>query len=310
MPDTTHPNGGKMQGRVLLVEDDRMSRMLVTGHIEQLGYTVESAGNGVDAYTMLRENPARADIVVSDRMMPVMDGLALTRRIKRDPALQALPVVLLTGAAEAADIADGVAAGAFYYLTKPVEPALLAQVLESARKEIVRTQRIREVLASHQGAFSNMQEVKFALTAPSEVEGVAGLLASLAPVPEKILPGLIDLISNAVEHGRLRIGLEVKQCLMESGQFEAEVQRRLQDSAYGGIVLASAVRAQDGIRFMVKDPGAGFNWRRFIHPDPSRANAASGRGIARAAIIFDRVVYNEEGNLAVALHTPRRAERW
>lgn len=101
---------------VLVVEDSVTSRMLLKAVLESSGYRVLTAVDGQEALVRLRgELP---DVVVSDVQMPRMDGLELTRRIREDKALAALPVILVTSLDSPADRERGVDAGASAYIVK------------------------------------------------------------------------------------------------------------------------------------------------------------------------------------------------
>ncbi|AQR61906.1 hypothetical protein BZG35_09775 [Brevundimonas sp. LM2] len=294
--------------RVLLVDDDRLVLMMMTDVLERLGHSVETAQNGAEAYAMIRERPDRADVVLADRMMPIMDGLALTRRLKREVATRLLPVILLTGASAPSDQAEGLAAGAFYYLPKPVDDALLDRVIGAAMQEHDSQKRIRQTLRTHQTAFANLQVAQFTLDRPDEVEGVASLLASMAPDPERAFQGLNALIGNAIEHGLYQIGRTAKEELTARGAFQAELQRRA--SGVSGTVEASGTRKAEGIHYLVKDPGPGFAWRTRIGADPSTARSKGGRGVARAAVLFDTLAYNAAGNAVAGLMRHEKTETW
>lgn len=298
--------------RVLLVEDDRASLLSIEAQFSDLGYAVETAGNGAEAYAMLKEDAERADIVVTDRMMPVLDGLALTRRLKREPATMNIPVVMLTGATTEDEISAGIEAGAFYYLTKPPVPGLVASVLASAMQEVKRQSEVRSQVGAHQAAFQNMQIARFTLSRPHEVEPVVSMLASMHSDPQKAIQGIFELIQNGVEHGIYRLGLSDKIELVKKGQLQGELARRARDPVYAhGRVEATGVRRDDGIVFTVKDNGPGFNWRPFMRSDPTRSNAVCGRGITRAAnFAFARVNYNEAGNVVAAFLPEKERVKW
>lgn len=296
--------------KVLLVEDDRMARMMNQSMLERLGYLVECAGNGVEAYTMLRENPRRADMVVSDRMMPILDGLALVRRLKREKATSMLPVILLTSASEVEDISSGIEAGAFYYLTKPVAEPVIDRVLKAAWSHVGRQLSIKTKLQSHQAAFTNMQMMQFVLSKPPEIEPVASLLASICGEPERVMPGLFELLQNGLEHGLMGLGFEEKQKLIMERRFDEEFARRAASLGPNKRVEASAVRKEGKITFLVKDSGKGFAWQKFLRPDPARAMAVCGRGIARASTVFSELKYNQQGNMAIAVVEEGKDEIW
>ncbi len=302
---------GKSLGRVLIVDDDRMGLTMLTSMVEELGYTVETAVNGAEAYTLLREDAGRADLVITDRMMPVMDGLALTRRLKRDPETSDIPIVMLTGATEASDVAAGLEAGAFYYLVKPAAEQLVISVLQSAMQEVRRKRKVSEKIGAHQSAFGNVRILRMALAVPQDIEPVCSLLSSVHPTPDKVVQGIYELVQNAVEHGLLRFGLQEKQRLLAMGSWRETLAERSSDPAFRGEVEATIIRKEDALILTVKDPGPGFNWRQHLTVDPARSSALCGRGIARAnSLIFDKLVYNDVGNEATALMRLQKPAKW
>ncbi|MBP1849717.1 response regulator [Rhizobium halophytocola] len=311
-PVATETPKARAAGRILLVDDDRVGLAMLKSMLEALHYEVETAVNGAEAYTLLREDPGRADLVVTDRMMPVMDGLALTRRLKRDAQTAAIPVVLLTGASAADDISAGIEAGAFYYLAKPADQHLVTTVLESAMREVGRRRDLADKLGTNQAAFQNVQILRMTLSRPEETEPVCGLLASLHHQPEKIVQGIFELVQNAVEHGLLRFGLEAKAKFLATGQWQQALMTRSRDPAYQqGQVEATMIRQANALILTVKDPGPGFKWRPYLGADPSRASALCGRGISRAnTLIFDRIAYNQTGNEVTAILQLDKKTKW
>lgn len=297
---------------VLIVDDDRSSLLMLESRISRLGYNVITAVNGAEAYAHLRNDPGCADVVVTDRMMPVLDGLGLTRRLKREAATKHIPVVMLTGATDAEDISTGIEAGAFYYLTKPPEEKLVASVLRSAMADVKRQGKLRSDLSNHQAAFANLQVVKFKLRLPHEVDPVVSLLASMQENPNRTLQGIYELVQNAVEHGVLRFGYEAKAQHLSDGTWQDALGARAVDPQYAaGAVEVTSMRSDDGIYVTVKDNGPGFDWKSFIRTDPSRSTAPCGRGISRAANgVFDKLVYDETGNQAVAFVAPSPRINW
>ena len=102
--------------RVLVVDDSitvrEVERQLLANH----GYLVEVAVDGMEGWNLVREG--RFDLVVSDIDMPRLNGIELVRRIKADPRLQAIPVVIVSYKDREEDRLRGLEAGANYYLTK------------------------------------------------------------------------------------------------------------------------------------------------------------------------------------------------
>lgn len=110
------PSRASGPSRVLVVDDSLTSRTLARNILSAAGYSVEVAVDGADAWNRLAHHTF--DLLVTDVEMPGMDGLALTRRVRQDPQLKHLPVVLVTSRGAAADVQAGAAAGADDYLVK------------------------------------------------------------------------------------------------------------------------------------------------------------------------------------------------
>lgn len=84
-----------MTRTALVVDDSMLIRHTVCRFLEDRGYTVESATNGVDALERLKE--LRPDILITDMMMPKMDGTELITQLKKNPALARIPIIVLAG---------------------------------------------------------------------------------------------------------------------------------------------------------------------------------------------------------------------
>ncbi len=114
---------------VLVVEDNADLRAFVRGHLADR-YRVVEAADGVAGLAAAREHGP--DLVLSDVMMPEMDGVALTRALKADARLSDVPILLLTARADEASVLEGLDAGADDYLAKPFSPAELRARVDNA----------------------------------------------------------------------------------------------------------------------------------------------------------------------------------
>lgn len=119
--------------RVLVIEDDEtLGRMIARLLVDVADVYV--APNGAAALDWLLSEPA-PDVVVTDLMMPEVDGLAVTRILRRDPQLRSIPVLMLTARASETDLSLGIHAGAQEYVSKPFRAAdLRAKVLRLVRQ--------------------------------------------------------------------------------------------------------------------------------------------------------------------------------
>jgi CheY-like chemotaxis protein len=117
-------------GRVLVVDDERLNRMVLRRALEAEGRTVSEAPNGRVALQILAAEPI--DVVLLDLVMPELDGYQTLAAIKASPALDHVPVIVISGVDELESVVRCIEAGATDYLMKPFEPALLRARLESS----------------------------------------------------------------------------------------------------------------------------------------------------------------------------------
>ena len=105
--------------KVLICEDSFTTRELERSIFEAAGYEVETANDGAQGLTKLREG-LQVDAVVTDVQMPNMTGFQLTKAIKSDASLQHIPVIIVTSLERDEEKAEGIEAGADAYITKSV----------------------------------------------------------------------------------------------------------------------------------------------------------------------------------------------
>lgn len=103
--------------RILVAEDDPDVRRMLQHVLKQLGDVV-SANNGQEALELAKAGP-RPDLIVTDVMMPRMDGITFSRSLKKIPGLSHVPILMLTAKGGPRDMITGINAGARFYITKP-----------------------------------------------------------------------------------------------------------------------------------------------------------------------------------------------
>jgi two-component system phosphate regulon response regulator PhoB len=122
-----------MAPEVLVVEDEPDIQALIVHHLTRDGFRCRTAADGAEALARLRAGVP--DLVVLDLMLPGMDGLELTRRVRADPAWAGLPIIMLTAKADEVDRIVGLELGADDYVAKPFSPKeLLARVRAVLRR--------------------------------------------------------------------------------------------------------------------------------------------------------------------------------
>ena len=166
---------------ILVVDDSRLQALLLKNLLQDHGYAVTVAGNGEEAIAGVRVQ--RPDLVISDIVMPVMNGYEMCRAIKDDADLKDLPVVLLTTLSDEDDILLGLTASADLYLTKPYSPAYLLSSISALLQR-----------ADAPGADSDYLEMP-----------IGGAMHVITAGRRQMLSLLLSTYGNAVEQNRALI---------------------------------------------------------------------------------------------------------
>jgi adenylate cyclase len=152
-------------GSLLVVDDNRVNRLLLGRALEQLGHAVAFAENGREALEALRQRPV--DLVLLDIEMPEMDGYQTLAALAADPRLRDVPVVMMSSVEEVDSVARCIEMGAEDYLFKPVNPVLLkARVAASLEKK-----RLRDLQRELFRKFATAEVADEVLTAGGALEG-------------------------------------------------------------------------------------------------------------------------------------------
>jgi class 3 adenylate cyclase len=115
--------------RILIVDDNETNRCLLTTRLGAEGYETPEAENGERALAIVHE--IAPDVILLDVMMPKIDGFEVCRRLKSDPTLGFVPIIMVTARTDSKDVVTGLSAGADEYLTKPIDHAALVARVRS-----------------------------------------------------------------------------------------------------------------------------------------------------------------------------------
>ena len=203
-----------------------------------------------------------------------------------------------TAAGSTQQIKEGLDAGAFYYLTKPFAKDVLLAIVQAAVRDSLAYHEAQEDMEAQGISLSFMQSGVFRVRTLKDVQALATVLAKACPDPLKVIAGLSDLLVNGVEHGNLGITYDEKTTLLETGEWPAEVTRRLSlPENANKWVNVTFERFPEEIHLTIKDQGQGFDWEKYIEISPDLAFATHGRGIAMAkALSFDHLEYRGNGS--------------
>jgi DNA-binding response OmpR family regulator len=176
--------------RILVVDDNPDNLEILGTRLARQGYEIATARDGEEALAMVRAAPP--DLILLDIMMPGLGGIEVCRRIKSDPSLPFVPVVMITARGDSRDIVAGLEAGGDEYLAKPVDAAaLVARVKSMLRiKELHDTTREQATrLAAQAGELSELNR-----TLEQRVERQVAQLERLGRLKRFFSPQIADLI--------------------------------------------------------------------------------------------------------------------
>ncbi|MBF0163784.1 MAG: response regulator [Magnetococcales bacterium] len=297
----------RAHARILLVEDEALTATILRELLEAHGHSVRHCSDGEDAWLQLDADSTGIDVILLDRNMPKLDGMGLLKRIKQDPRLVHIPVILETVQSDQESILEGLRQGAYYYLTKPWQPQVLLAVVQTALHQFEEVRHLIERVRCAQRPLSLFQTGSFSLRNMEEGRLLANYLAHVCPEPERAILGLQELLVNAIEHGNLEISYAEKGRLLLAGEWQREIERRLQWPQFRERRVEVRFDRDPGfLRFTIIDQGQGFDWRSYLDFAPERAFDLHGRGIAMAGkFSFDALQYHGAGNVVTAIiHTP------
>ncbi|MBW4522276.1 MAG: response regulator transcription factor [Scytolyngbya sp. HA4215-MV1] len=202
--------------KILVVDDDATLRMALTRYLEKRGYVVQNVDSGVAALVLFEEDPP--DVVVSDVMMPEMDGFEFCRRLRASRLGQLVPFIFLSSRGELEDRVQGHSMGADDYLIKPFEPKELLAKIEA---QLERTRRIHAEIVRLMQQASMLPE-----TPPSAV--VTPNPLPLTPAEEKVFWEVIQGYTNKQIGDRLFVSPRTVQTHLSNILSKLQLENRSQ----------------------------------------------------------------------------------
>ena len=191
--------------RILIVEDDEEIRQYVSKELSSR-YKVEECSNGKEALDIIfKKAPS---LIISDVMMPEIDGLALTRKIKKNINLQHIPVILLTAKAQDKDNIEGLESGADAYITKPFNIDVLISTVNNL---LISRKRLRNIYSGNQ-----THDTKVNITATSNDEK---LMERIMKVLDKNISNpdiTVEMLAEEVGMSRVHLHRRLKELTNQS----------------------------------------------------------------------------------------------
>lgn len=283
--------------KVLAVDDEELNLDIMNEYFEEAHFESVCAHDGVEALDILKSND-NINVIVLDRMMPNMDGMEFIKHIKKVKAYKDIPVIMQTAASASHQVAEGIKAGVYYYLSKPYTKEVFIAIIMAANDDARRKNQLRAEIREYGQGMTMISSGEFNFRTLEEAKALAILVGSSLPDPETMIVGLTELMVNAVEHGNLGITYKEKGQLKMKRQWEEEVNRRLKlPGNQNKFATLNIEKASSGISIKISDQGPGFDYDNFLKFDPKRLSDPNGRGIMMTMNSgFTSVKYTGSGN--------------
>ena len=283
---------------VLIVDDDRAMCTLIERMLEDDSYAVLVATDGVEAQDALQSSGQTISAILLDWQMPRMDGIEFLRWIKKQPEYEHIPVIMETSMIMPENMKEGIDAGAFYYLTKPIDETVLRSIVRAAISDFAQKRSLLERIQRSDNPFAQMVEGRFRYRTTQEAEFLAVAIANSSANPQRTMV-ISEILLNAVEHGNLGITYDEKTSLITNNSLSKEVERRLAMPEFASkLVDLQIQRGKNGMRIVVEDEGNGFQFEKYLRMDEWRVFDNHGRGIAITSEYL-KLEYQGKGNRVV-----------
>ncbi|MBN2532304.1 MAG: response regulator [Spirochaetales bacterium] len=286
-PETTN--------RILVVDDEEILRNLIVKFMKKEGYEPIEASDGKSAIELYRiTNP---QVVLSDVRMPGMDGITLLQKVKSiDP--QAI-FILMTGYGDEETVLEALRAGATNFFKKPFNFKEVSDVINS----VIRHKMMIDVSPFYSESLVE-ETKKFEIVTENAnilpvINQIGIHLKNLFPESDiiNLKIGIEEMITNAIEHGNLRITFDEKSDALTKGRLGKLIRERMKENNNGEKkVYVQSKLSSTELEIVIIDEGEGFNWRTLPDPEDDNFLNYHGRGIFLTRIFYDQVLFNEEGN--------------
>jgi CheY-like chemotaxis protein/anti-sigma regulatory factor (Ser/Thr protein kinase) len=282
---------------VLIVDDSEMDRKLAGGLLQSVpNIEVEFAENGKDALKKIEQS--RPNLVLTDLMMPEMDGLELVARVVSEYPL--VPVILMTGRGSEQIAVQALQTGAASYVPKGVLANLLVETVENVLDASRAEQYEMELMSC-----LTQSDTTFKISNDASMIGplinflhrtirAIGLCDQSGGI--RVCVALEEAINNALFHGNLEITSQLRSSDVDAYQKLVKQRANTPPFSKRSIHVQAKFTKEHGT-FVIRDEGPGFEPDSLPDPtDPENLEKASGRGLLLMRTFMDSVEFNNIGN--------------
>ncbi|MBF0413580.1 MAG: response regulator [Desulfamplus sp.] len=281
---------------ILVVDDDISVVELVSKQLRSHGHSSVTAKNGEIALEYFLKEPVAFDMIISDVMMPVMDGLELLEKIRQHK--YDTPFIVMTGFGEIETVIKALKQGATDFLRKPYGLKELSSALYRIESMLNTKQSIEQTLPFINTDFHTSMPSKTGL-----ISGVVGFLQIVAKPycqlyginSADITTSLTEALNNSVVHGNLDIPSELKNRSWQ--EFQELLEERESIPEYcEQLVKVSFTVINMQMKWEIIDNGKGFDYTNLPKTNDPSKFLLSGRGLFLIRSFMDKVSWNSKGN--------------
>ena len=282
--------------KVLIVDDEEVLRNILSRFINKAGYETLEAKDGKEAIELYKIS--KPFIVISDIMMPKMDGLTLLNELKKID--KNAMVALMTGYGNEDILLEALRGGALNFFKKPFNFQEIVNFVRNALKRRSEPE-YNELYSEHL-----VEESKKFVFPTGEtnilpiINQVTLHLKKIADTSEilNLKIGIEEMIANAIEHGNLGITMKEKHKALEEGIWGKFIQHRLDiNNNRSKKVLINSYLGTKYFAISIEDEGNGFDWKSLPALSPDNLLNYNGRGIFLTKIYYNEVIFNQKGNI-------------
>ncbi len=283
---------------ILVVDDSAMDRRIAGGFLEKdLDCQVLYAEDGAAALKSVEEH--LPDVVVTDMVMPNLDGLQLVEAMKRDFPL--IPVIIMTAVGTEETAVQALKRGAASYVTKQRSAQDLLETVRMVLRAADDERNVSRLLVhrTQQAEFKFVLENELPLLAASvtymqQTMHAMGLFDEAGRL--QIGVALEEVLLNAMFHGNLELSSSLREA--DKPTYHEMARGRAQETPYRERrIFVDASFSPNGAEFKIRDQGPGFDPKTLPDPtDPANLHQVSGRGLLLIHAFMDAVTFNDTGN--------------
>ncbi|MBF0286985.1 MAG: response regulator [SAR324 cluster bacterium] len=281
--------------KILLIDDEQSLQEEIATYLKMEEHTVVSAANGQAGWDLFVQSPDEFDVIITDIRMPVLDGLALMKKLRKDH--HEIPIIIITGHGDLDASIQALRLGAFDFLLKPFDPQALDTALLKLKTLLSAKKPTTEIAAC-------VEHIR--LTIPSKTKLCVDVLDYLknyyGPLCQKhdinvirIGVCVMEALTNAIQHGNLEVPSSLKQESWD--KFFTLIQERENDSQFTDRQVTIQYRVnKEQFEIEVEDEGKGFD--QAILPENYNEDTllSSGRGILLIRSYMDDVKWDKQGS--------------